>query len=224
MRFAPPDVLFRFVIAATLLIPSAIEAQEAVTINAAAPAAPYVEFKDDAVSLRGTRGGNTVVWMALVRKRVYNRVVVSVDRGIVHAAADGEARISAPAARERRAVWNITTLEDGASVIATPPGYEGRSQLAVDAEVQAGNTSVRVEAPEIHLLYVRPPAGVWFFDAADGSATDGDGTQNGTIVVPLSALERLETGPKPPPDDVRSGDFLLLLDSRRVRSTKVVVP
>jgi len=210
-------------LAATSFIYPDLEAQDVHTTTAASAAPPQVGFTGTRVSVRGTRPGSPVVWMALVRTRVHNRVVVKIERGIVHASPGGEATIDVPAAAARRALWTIAAVEDGAAVVAAAPGYSG-SQLPVNATVQAGATAVEIEAPEIHLLYVRPPAGVWGFDATDGSALDGDQEQNGTIVVPLSALERLETGPKAPPEQVRSGDVLLLLDSRRVRSTKVVVP
>jgi hypothetical protein len=141
---------------------------------------------------------------------------------MTRAGANGEARVSNKAADARRAIWSFASLEDNDAVLATADGY-AISAASIRTTGQPGATSLQIISPEVHVLYVRPPAGAWYYDATDGSDLDEDRTQNGTIVMPLSAVQRLDGGP-PAPRSVQSGDYILIIDPRQLRSSKVVVP
>jgi hypothetical protein len=161
--------------------------------------------------------------MVLVRDRVDHHVRVRVHRGVTRADASGRAEITHAAAGARRALWAFGALDSSDAILAAAPEYV-TDGAAIETAAPLGATSLRIVSPEVYVLYVRPPAGAWYYDATDGSRIDGDGTQNGTVQVPLSSLERLEQGPKPPPERVESGDYVLIIDPRGVRSAKVVVP
>jgi hypothetical protein len=186
-------------------------------------AVPPIEFHRGNVTLRGLPPGGAVGWMALVRERIENHIRVSIHRGVVHAASDGEARITDPSADAARAIWAVAPVTSGNPFVTTAPGYPA-SPAPIESTHPAGASSMRIEAAEIYLLYVHPPAGTWFYDGTDGSDIDADHAQNGTIDVPLSALQRLDNGPPKPPDQIEGGDYILLIDPRLLRSAVVVIP
>ncbi len=75
----------------------------------------------------------------------------------------------------------------------------------------------------MRILFVRPPAGAWAFDATDGSDLDADGRTDGQVTVHLSKLQPLH-GSRPAADGIATGDVILVVDPRRIRSGEVVVP
>lgn len=185
--------------------------------------ASRAKFGAGHLAIRGMRPGTPIGWMALVRERVNNHIRVTIHRGVARATGMGDATITHGAADARRAIWAIASLGDADTILTTAPDYV-TSSVPIEAVLSAGATSLRIVAAEIHVLYVRPPAGAWFYDATDGSELDADHQQNGTIEVALSSLQRLQAGPQAPPAQIESGDAILLIDPRALRSGRSVVP
>lgn len=187
-------------------------------------AAPRLElqFVPGTVVVRGASPGARTVWMALLRERVGSHVAVRVHRGFAVASAEGVARVDHAAAAAPRALWAVADADRGGVGQGIPPEY-GISQVPVIVNATAGANVIIVEAPEVRLLFVSPPAGAWAFDAADGSDLDADRLADGRITIPLSALRAIQ-GNRPAPEQIAAGDVVLAIDPNRVRIGEVIVP
>jgi hypothetical protein len=188
---------------------------------AVAAEGPSLDFGAGAVVVRDVQPGGRVAWMAIARERVSYHTVVKVRRGVVDAGRDGVARIDAPIAASKRAIWAVADLGRGSGKKAkTPDAALSTNSVAIHAA--SDQETITVESAEIHLLYVNPPHGAWAFDASDGGGNDADGKVDGRITVPLSSLSPIQ-GKDKAPKQVKRGDVILAIDPKRLRSGEVVV-
>jgi hypothetical protein len=192
-----------------------------VSVAAFAADKPELAFDGRSVAVRGVEPGGRTAWMALVRERVQNHTSVRVYRGLTPAAANGVADISGAAAEAPRALWIVADVGRGKGVRGAPPAVTP-SPVAVPIRAAVGQPTITIEAAEAHVLYVHPPSGAWALEVSDGSDRDADGAADGTITIALSSLHALQ-GRVKPPDQTETGDLILAIDPRRVRSGEAVV-
>lgn len=182
---------------------------------------PELAFDGGSVAVKGVKPGGHTAWMALVRERVSFHTEVHVYRGFTPSGQDGIARVDGKAAEAPRALWIAADVRGGQGVRGTPPA-QTPSPIEVPIAAVAGQPSITIEAAEAHVLYVHPPAQAWAAEVSDGSDRDADGQADGKITLSLSSLAALH-GKVKPPDQVESGDLVMVIDPRRVRSGEVVV-
>jgi hypothetical protein len=186
---------------------------------------PVMEVQSDRVSVRGFVPGERVAWAGLVRTPVGNLDRVRVARGIAIADDNGELEIPETIDVRARATWLLSRLD------ITPTQQRSfRIGALAGADdppipITVGATSISVEAAAIDLTYILPDGTAFYFFGADGSFLDGDHTQNGTIVIPLSALKIFgnPSSPPPLPAATHAGDVIQVFDVYEWHSAEMAV-
>lgn len=183
---------------------------------------PQVSFDRGGVQVAGVRPGTRIAWLGLIREPRQTHSLNRIVRGFEVATPNGSLSIPSTDADRARGLWVVADVGTGAAVHAKT-ARAVTVGAAIGVEAAAGNASVSIASSTIELLYVRPPARAWTFSVDDGGGLDGDGVQNGKIVVALQSLQALH-GQAGAPAAIESGDVLLLLDARYLRTATVEIP
>lgn len=182
---------------------------------------PRVDFDQEGVRVAQIRPGGRVAWLAMIRESRDFRIRTRILRGIGPVTPDSQFAIAHKAAEGAHGIWAIADVAAGIGVHARPASMPV-SRRPLPVEAIAGTGAVRIAATAVEVLYVRPPESAWSFSVADGGEDDGDGMQNGSVVISLSSLRPIE-GDLAPPETIAAGDLVLVIDSRRLRTATVEV-
>jgi hypothetical protein len=142
--------------------------------------------------------------------------------GMSVAGPDGTIELVAPAGTEQRLVIGMIDLDQGTAETVMPPARRSADERLVILAVR-DRSSIVVEAGEVYIVYARKKAHAWTHHAHDGGSLDADGVSNGRIEIALQSLDSL-TGNVPPPAAVASGDAMIALEPRTLRSGEAVIP
>ena len=175
-----------------------------------------VQFRSDAVIVRGVSPGGTVAFVGFEKHPGYFRAEVSYKRELL-SDTDGDGAVTYSLEREAAStsVWAFVDVTSGAAAVVSPDGEAFREVESPfgdpfshdGAEVVLMDDARR----ELDLLYVRPAVGAWQFLASDGNSEDRDGSSNGRLRVHLRDLREMGGGGRAV-TQVLAGDVVVGLD------------
>jgi hypothetical protein len=193
----------------------------ATTALAALADPPTILFTPGGVSLGGIAPGTKVAWLGMIRERVDNHTRVRFERGYGPATPAGKIEIAEKGASTAQAIWLVADASSGLARRSAAPGFV-HSSADISIRAESGDRSIAIESAVVELLYVRPKKGAWSFGTGDGSDLDADAAANGVVTMLLSDLRDLQGNPHPP-EQVKEGDLILVIDPYRIRTSQLVV-
>jgi hypothetical protein len=120
-----------------------------------------------------------------------------------------------------RSIWIAIDVQTGAVAHALPAGYiaEEMHERAAGRgrAVEVATNTLDVSRDRVEFLLVRPGEGAWTLSAREGGADDRDGLSNGRLRLNLPRLRALGPGNGGPPDALREGDVVAVLDANRMQ-------
>jgi hypothetical protein len=210
-----------FVVSAVLVfVASHLYAQPAVQRGSnvgslKAPAPVTMDLTASTVTVHGVTPHGTAVIFAVVRLPQQHWIAYA-RREYIQTDDDGDGTVQvqnvyvAP-----QSIWCAIDLTTGASVVATPTGYELRRIDLPGNGVKRGigGQLDRIEAAHAFLegVVVRPGEGAWAFTAGDGGLHDADGQVNGRVEVDPALMRPIGASPAAP-THLLPHDTLILID------------
>lgn len=113
-------------------------------------------------------------------------------------------------------LWLVVDVESGVYRAASPAGILPATLPIADTDWQTGAATLNSGVVYLEALFVRPQAGAWVLRATDGGPRDDDASQNATVKLRLSGMDRL-IGEQAAPASSALKDVLVLADPQTLR-------
>lgn len=191
---------------------ASVAASMIVSSSAGAAAPPSVGFESRAVVVTGLTPDGKFLLFGLANEEYRRPRRISHKASVFPVGENGEFRLDLPNRIPDTSVWVAADLESGECTVVAPRTRKAKIfAIPANALTRRGNgVRARLETGQDDhvLLYIRPGVGAWQL--------------TGGRVSELQAMTPVDDSPEPP-DDFRSGDFVVTVDpfSLVVRSIRV---
>jgi hypothetical protein len=176
---------------------------------------PDVRFDGGDVVAAGVTSGTDVYFAALSLTAADYSIHLERSFGAMHAAANGDVRLTPETPLRERSVWIVADAASGDFTIAAPDGFLLRQLDFAEHTFDHPSTGLLkhldLDHSHVEMFLIRPGSGIWRGSARDGAAGDDDAEQNGRIQLGLGTLAPL-SGTASAPDHMQGGDVVVLID------------
>lgn len=193
-----------------------------------APAVALAFPGDGTVVASGLAPGAEVLWLGVALEPHGAFVTAHVVREIGLDAAGGGEVVLAPAGLAELPVgsaWAVLSLADGAVGLGGPAEGPLVVRQVPPTTVAAALASAELTLPHhvVELAWLRPGTGAWTVRLGDGTETDADGLQDGSVRLAVADLavsaDVLPLWGEPvPPSAFAPGDVVVALDPERLEA------
>jgi hypothetical protein len=139
---------------------------------------------------------------------------------------DGQLTYSPQRAIPTRSLWVAADLASGQVALAVPAEYPYPFVAELPGQAIPQGSWVRafvLARSAAHVLVVRPGQGAWLGRVKDGNPNDGDGSRNGAVELPFSAMTSI-VGEPAPLAALQPRDTLVVVDPENLQAGVLQLP
>ena len=176
-----------------------------------------IVFKSNVISIGGATRNQPIYLFGIAREpRGYITSVQAYEARLIDESGTGTVSYPFDSKVRHRSIWVAVDLVSGSATAATPEGYKAEVVSLTDRHLKkdpAGAIAqLAADGVLVEFVVIRPGVGIWGQSVGSRGPAD-EGIEDGRVTVSVANLRPRGGTTDPPPQKLKKGDVVFVLDS-----------